>query len=238
MQPPLRQHSCLQPPPFRPTWYPILPPLFIVRSSFHHRRRCRLLSFPCPWLAFFAGVTLRLRVSATCAGSRRSMWFGRPDGNPCSIWLSCVEEGIEEGESVDRPIEKRGGGRRTLLINAFFLFFYAAEGAAASVTNTFISSQPSLAPSPFDSRFVHRSFRSPFRSPNSISGGVDLMRPRRRRIFHFYSFYLGGIWARLVQYFLTAIMARSMLQSCVVFLLSAAIYGSPCCKRETSSRVS
>ena len=68
--------------------------------------------------------------------------FGSFGLNPCSPWLRCVE-GIEEG-IVDRPLEKRGG-RRTLLINASFLFSHAAEGAAAaSVTNTFISSLPSF----------------------------------------------------------------------------------------------
>lgn len=66
-------------------------------------------------------------------------------------------EGIEEG-IVDRPLEKRGG-RRTLLINASFLFSHAAEGAAAaSVTNTFISSLRSFAAS--DSPFFHSLFRS------------------------------------------------------------------------------
>ena len=104
MQPPLRQHSCLQPPPpFRPTWSPILPPLFIVRSSFHHRRRCRLLSFPCPWLAFFAGVTLRLRVSPTCARGVASFDV---------VWTPRREPLFHMAQLCGRG-DRRGGERRS-----------------------------------------------------------------------------------------------------------------------------
>ena len=68
----------------------------------------------------------------------------------------CV--GIEEGDRRSSPRET--GRKKDSFDQCLFLFSYAAEGAAAaaSVTNTFISSLRSFAAS--DSPFFHSLFRS------------------------------------------------------------------------------
>ena len=119
---------------------------------------------------FFAGVTLRLRVSPSSAGAEDRS--GRPDSNPCSMWLSCVGGGDrrKRGRASISSRRETRRNKKDFFDQCLSVLLCHGRGRRRRKRYKYIhfhpSFLPSFAPSAFDSLFAHsfpRSFAHRFR---------------------------------------------------------------------------